>query len=58
MVRRDILLAFEYSYAHADWVTPLDEALDGITVAETLWKPRRLRNCSTGATANTASFPI
>ena len=38
-LRRDLLTAFEYSYLHDDWVNPLSETLDGVTVAEALWKP-------------------
>ncbi len=40
IVRRDILVAFEYSYAHDDWVTPLDETLDGVTIDEAAWRPK------------------
>src|SRR5262249_46008371 len=32
-------LAFEYSYAHDDWLTPLEEALAGVTTREAVWKP-------------------
>lgn len=39
VLRREIAIAFEYSYEHDDWVTPLEEALDGITAQEALWKP-------------------
>lgn len=38
-VQRDILLAFEYSYSHDDWVYPLADALAGVTAQEALWKP-------------------
>jgi len=38
-VRKDVLVAFEYSYLHDDWVNPLEETLDGITVQEALWSP-------------------
>lgn len=38
-VKRDLLIAFEYSYLHDDWVTPLEEALDGVTAAEAAWNP-------------------
>lgn len=39
MVRRDILLAFDYSYLHDDWVEPLADALDTVTLEEALWTP-------------------
>lgn len=38
-VRRDVLLAFEYSFRHDDWVYPLADALAGVTAQEALWKP-------------------
>jgi len=38
-VRRDVLIAFEYSYKHDDWVNPLAEALAGVTAAEAAWRP-------------------
>jgi hypothetical protein len=38
-VRSDVLVAFEYSYQHEEWVNPLEEALAGIGVKEALWKP-------------------
>lgn len=38
-VRRDVLLAFEYSYSHDDWVYPLNDALKGVTAQEAAWKP-------------------
>lgn len=33
-LRKQILIAFEYSYQHEEWITPLDEVLDGITAAQ------------------------
>jgi uncharacterized damage-inducible protein DinB len=38
-LQRDILLAFEYSFLHADWVNPLEEALAGVTADQALSKP-------------------
>src|SRR2546428_9963808 len=38
-VRRDVLIAFEYSYKHNDWVYPLADALAGVTAAEAAWRP-------------------
>jgi hypothetical protein len=38
-VRRDILVAFEYCHLHDAWVTPLAEALDGITAARAAVRP-------------------
>src|SRR5205814_3077013 len=38
-VRRDVLIAFEYSYKHDDWVNPLADALAGVTATEAAWKP-------------------
>jgi hypothetical protein len=37
-VKRDVLIALEYSYIHDDWVHPLTEALDGVTAEEALWR--------------------
>jgi len=39
LIRRDTLTAIEYSHDHDDWVTPLTEALDGVTALEAAWKP-------------------
>lgn len=36
-VRRGVLLAFEYSYLHDDWVCPLADALAGVTAEEAAW---------------------
>jgi len=33
-----VSIAFEYSYLHDDWVTPLSEALEGVSVEEALRK--------------------
>jgi len=38
-VKRDVLLAFEYSFQHEDWVCPLTEAIAGVTVQEAVWHP-------------------
>jgi len=37
-IKKEIAAGFEYSYQHDDWVTPLDEALAGLTFEEALWK--------------------
>src|SRR5688572_19014881 len=38
-LRRDLLVAWEYTYLHDSWVNPLEEALAGVTPAEALWPP-------------------
>ena len=38
-VQRDVLIAFDYSYKHDDWVYPLADALAGVTAAEAAWRP-------------------
>jgi hypothetical protein len=38
-MKRNVLVAFEYSYQHDDWVNPLAEALAGVTAAEAAWRP-------------------
>jgi DinB superfamily len=38
-VRRDVLIALEYSYNEDDWVYPLADALAGVTAQEAAWKP-------------------
>src|SRR5947209_4214158 len=38
-VQRDVLIAFESSYKHDDWVYPLADALAGVTAAEAAWRP-------------------
>lgn len=35
-IRRDLLIAFEYSYHHEDWVNPLADALEGLSAKEAL----------------------
>jgi len=37
-LRRELLVGLEYAYAHEDWVTPLDEALDVLTPQAALWR--------------------
>ena len=39
VMRREVLVAFEYSYQHDDWVNPLADALAGVTAAEAAWRP-------------------
>ncbi len=38
-VMKQVQIAFEYTYLHDDWVTPLSELLDGVSLEEALWKP-------------------
>lgn len=38
-LRNDVLVAFEYSYLHDDWVNPLEEALAGVTAEQARWEP-------------------
>jgi hypothetical protein len=38
-VRKEIQIAFEYSFMHDDWINPLINALTGVTAAEAAWKP-------------------
>ena len=38
-VRRDVSLAFAYSYRHEDWVMPLEDALAGVRAQDAAWKP-------------------
>jgi hypothetical protein len=38
-LRADLLTAFEYCYQHEDWVTPLEEALEGITAGQAMLRP-------------------
>ena len=38
-LRRDIFVAIEYSHDQEDWVTPLTEALDGVSPDDAAWKP-------------------
>jgi len=35
-IRRDLLVAFEYCYLHDAWVTPLEEALAGLSAEDAL----------------------
>ena len=37
-LRKEILVGFEYSYLHEDWVNPLREALAGLTLDHVRWK--------------------
>lgn len=37
-LRQDLVTAFEYCYLHDDWVYPLQEAVEGVTVEQALWK--------------------
>ncbi len=37
-VRTDLLVAFDYSCVHDDWVCPVAEALDGVAAEEAAWK--------------------
>ena len=39
VVKQAVLAGMEYSYEHDDWVTPLEEALAGVTADEALWRP-------------------
>jgi hypothetical protein len=36
--KNEILIAFEYSFKHSDWVHPLQEALSGVTAEEAGWR--------------------
>src|ERR1044072_5254609 len=38
-LRKQVLIAFEYSYQHEDWITPLDEALKGVSAEQALLVP-------------------
>lgn len=44
-VLRDIAVAFEYSYQHDDWITPLEEALEGLTWQHAVTRPRSDSTC-------------
>ncbi|HWD40250.1 MAG TPA: DinB family protein [Fimbriimonas sp.] len=35
---REVAVGFEYSYQHDDWITPLDEALEGLSAVQASWK--------------------
>jgi hypothetical protein len=39
-IRQEIARGFEYSYVHDDWITPLDEALNGLSAEDAGWTPR------------------
>jgi len=38
-VKQHVLTAWEYTYLHDDWLNPLSEALDGVSVDDALWRP-------------------
>ena len=38
-VMKELAVAFEYTYKHDDWVTPLSEVLQGVSSEEALWLP-------------------
>lgn len=38
-MKQQILVAFEYAHAHDSWVTPVAEALEGLTADEALDRP-------------------
>src|SRR6476659_1713269 len=38
-IRKELDIAFEYGYAHEDWVNPLAEALEGVSARAALWRP-------------------
>jgi hypothetical protein len=38
-MRNQILIGFQYSFKHDDWVNPLDEALEGVSAEEAAWRP-------------------
>lgn len=38
-VREFLRVGFEYTYAHDDWVFPLDQALEGISAEQAAWRP-------------------
>lgn len=39
LTREDLRTAFEYSWLHDDWVNPLQDALEGVTAEQALWRP-------------------
>ena len=39
LVKSHILTAWEYAYLHDDWLNPLAEALEGVSVEDALWRP-------------------
>lgn len=38
-LQSDALLAYQYAHNREDWITPLEDALAGITLEEATWKP-------------------
>lgn len=44
-VRELLQSAFEYSWLHDSWVTPLEEALDGLDPSGALWRPKPSAKC-------------
>lgn len=38
-VREAILVAYEYSYKHDDWVHPFEQCVNGISAAQAAWRP-------------------
>jgi hypothetical protein len=36
--KREVLVAFEYSYKHDNWVFPLADTLSGVTAEEAAWR--------------------
>lgn len=38
-LKKEIDVAFEYSYEHDDWVEPLDQALEDVSARAALWRP-------------------
>jgi len=38
-VKSHVLTAWEYVYLHDDWLNPLADALEGVSVEEALWRP-------------------
>jgi hypothetical protein len=44
-LRKAVVEGFEYSYIHEDWVTPLEEALEGLTPEQALWRANPASTC-------------
>lgn len=42
---RDLKAAFEYAYRHDEWVSPLEDELDGLTAADASWRPAPDAKC-------------
>jgi hypothetical protein len=38
-LKKEVLVAFDYSYLHEDWVYPLADALAGVTAEDAAWRP-------------------